>query len=429
MADMDRVYVYENWKTDEPSLIGTLYVDSSRSGQVVSFEYDEAWYSDVNNNIMLDPDIMFYKGRQYLPYNKLLFGMFEDSCPDRWGRVLMNRHEAIIAKEENRRKRTLSEIDYLVGVYDKLRMGGLRFSAEKGGTFLTDDKEYAVPPWVMLRELEAASIAFENKEEVKKEIKQLMRPGSSLGGARPKASIEDVDGSLWIAKFPSTKDDINVGAWEMVVHDLALMCELNVPEAKLQRFSDLGSTFIVKRFDRINNRRVHFASAMTLLGKIDGKDDLDGTSYFDIASIIKSYSSSPKEDLRELWKRIVFFMAVSNTDDHLRNHGFVLSGNSWRLSPLYDVNPTINSDELKLIVDQDTKFIDFNLALSAAKYYEVTDDEAVDLIESVIETVADKWESLAKKYGISHNEIEYVRPAFDMSLKPMLIGYDYVKRY
>ena len=326
MDHINEIYVYENWKSNEPSLIGTLFVGGGKGKQVVSFEYDDEWLNDLSNNVSLDPDLRMFKGRQYAPTGKNLFGVFEDSCPDRWGRLLMKRREAIIAKKEERKPRTLSEVDFLIGVYDETRMGGLRFSTSKGGAFLSDDKELATPPWTTLRKLESASLAFEKNDDGMEEkwLKQLVAPGSSLGGARPKASVLAPDGSLWIAKFPSKHDDINVGAWEMVVHDLAVMCNLNVPEAKLENFSKNGSTFLIKRFDREGDKRIHFASAMNLLGKTDGANATEGSSYMEIASIITAYSATPQKDLGELWRRIVFNMAVSNTDDHLRNHGFLL---------------------------------------------------------------------------------------------------------
>ena len=160
MDNVNEIYVYENWKSDTPSLIGTLYVDGGRGKQVVSFEYDDAWLNDLTNNVTLDPDLKMFKGRQYAPIDKLMFGVFEDSCPDRWGRLLMKRREAIIAKKEERKPRTLTEADFLIGVYDETRMGGLRFSVSTGGPFISDDKELATPPWTTLRKLEAASLAF-----------------------------------------------------------------------------------------------------------------------------------------------------------------------------------------------------------------------------------------------------------------------------
>ena len=419
MDNVNEIYVYENWKSDTPSLIGTLYVDGGRGKQVVSFEYDDEWLNDLTNNVTLDPDLRMFKGRQYAPADKLLFGVFEDSCPDRWGRLLMKRREAIIAKKEERKPRTLTEVDFLIGVYDETRMGGLRFSISKGGPFMSDDKELATPPWTTLRKLESASLAFEKNDDGMEEkwLKQLVAPGSSLGGARPKATVVAPDGSLWIAKFPSKHDEINVGAWEMVVHDLAVMCNLNVPEAKLENFSKIGSTFLTKRFDREGDRRIHFASAMTLLGKKDGAGASAGSSYMEIASIIKTNSATPGNDLLELWRRIVFNMAVSNTDDHLRNHGFILVKDGWSLSPLYDVNPNIYGDTLSLNVDSDNNLIDFNLALSIAKMYGLSEAQALEELKEIKNVVESNWRSLAQKYGLSRSEIEGMAPAFDMSFK------------
>lgn len=419
MDNINEIYVYENWKSDIPSLIGTLYVDGGRGKQVVSFEYDEEWLRDLTNNVSLDPDLGMFKGRQYAPADKLMFGVFEDSCPDRWGRLLMKRREAIIAKREERKPRTLTEADFLIGVYDETRMGGLRFSASKGGAFLSDDKELATPPWTTLRKLESASLAFEKNDDGMEEkwLKQLVAPGSSLGGARPKASVLAPDGSLWIAKFPSKNDDINVGAWEMVVHDLAKLCNLNVPETKLENFSKTGSTFLTKRFDRDGKRRIHFASAMTLLGKKDGANATEGSSYLDIASIIRQNSVCPKKDLLELWRRMVFNMAVSNTDDHLRNHGFIMEKEGWILSPLYDVNPNIYGDTLSLNVDSNNNLIDFHLALSVAELYGLTNEQALEELKEIKNIVESNWRRLAQNYGLSRSEIEGMEPAFNMAYK------------
>lgn len=419
MDSANEIYVYENWRSDTPSLLGTLYIDGGRGKQIVSFAYDEEWLKDLTNNVSLDPDLGMFKGRQYTPADKVMFGAFEDSCPDRWGRLLMKRREAIIAKKEQRKPKTLTEVDFLIGVYDETRMGGLRFSASKGGAFLSDEKELATPPWTTLRKLEAASLAFEKNDDGMEEkwLKQLIAPGSSLGGARPKASVLAPDGSLWIAKFPSKHDEINVGAWEMVVHDLAVMCNLNVPEAKLENFSKAGSTFLTKRFDRDGDRRIHFASAMTLLGKKDGADSSEGVGYLNIAHIIKGYSASPKKDLLELWRRIVFNMAVSNTDDHLRNHGFLMVKSGWELSPLYDVNPNIYGDTLSLNVDSDNNLIDFQLALSVARLFGLTDPQASAELKEIKNVVESNWRKFARQYGLSRSEIEGMEPAFHMGYK------------
>ena len=419
MSNMKKVYVYENWSGPDPEKIGVLYMDGGKGREVISFEYNEEWLANKTDNFVFDPDLSFYIGRQYAPLDKTMFGVFADSCPDRWGRLLMKRREAILAKKEERKPKRLTDLDFLLGVYDETRMGALRFALSEKGPFVSNDKDLATPPWTTLRKLESASLAFETNEDGMEEkwLKQLLAPGSSLGGARPKASVSAPDGSLWIAKFPSKNDDVNVGAWEMVVHDLAVLCGLNVPEAKLENFSKIGSTFLVKRFDREGAKRIHFASAMTLLGKNDGANAADGSGYLDLASLIRKYGAVPKKDLQELWHRIVFNMAVSNTDDHLRNHGFILSKEGWKLSPAYDMNPTTDGDVLSLNVDTDNNLIDFELALSVAKLYEIPQKQSLENLEEIKNTVETSWRKLAQYYGLNRGEIEAMAPAFDMTFK------------
>lgn len=296
-------------------------------------------------------------------------------------------------------------------------MGALRFKTDLSGGFLSNDKEFATPPWTSLRELEQASAVLEEDDNklCEKWLKQLMAPGSSLGGARPKATVMAPDGSLWIDKFPSKHDDFDTGAWEMTVHELAVMCGMNVPEAKSQKFSKLGTTFLVKRFDRNGNKRIHFSSAMTMLGKTDGANATDGSSYLELISFLKANGANPMEDIEELWKRLVFSMAVSNTDDHFRNHGFILSNHGWRLSPLYDVNPDLYGEYLSLNVNETESSIDINLAIDSAKYYGLEKDKAVNIAKGIETVVRDNWRELAKKNGISRSEIERMAPAFRMS--------------
>ena len=364
--------------------------------------------------LLLDPNLQMFAGRQYPIGDKDVFGIFADSSPDRWGLVLMTRRERIIADQEGRKPKKLLNSDFLLGVYDETRMGAIRFKLDKNGPFLSDDDKTPTPPWTSLRTLEEAARQFENDESglEQKWVKQLIKPGSSLGGARPKATVIDTEGNLWIAKFPSKHDEFNVGAWEKVVHDLAKMCGLNVPESKLTSFSKYGSTFLVKRFDRDGDRRIHFASAMTMLGKQDGASAADGTSYLDIVSFIKANGAQPKKDLMELWKRIVFSMAVSNTDDHLRNHGFVLSKNGWCLSPMYDVNPVPEGDELALCVNEDDPTISIQLAIETAPYFDISKKDAEAVAKELVLIVRDNWEKLAEKYGFSRSAIERMRPAF-----------------
>ena len=408
------IYVYDNFSEDVPCLIGRLYVGVIKGGETYSFEYDVDWLVRNKMKVSLDPQLQPFTGRQF-PTGKNIFGIFADASPDRWGRVLMNKRERIIAGKEGRKPRKLYDSDYLLGVYDETRMGGIRFKLDVNGPFLSDDKENGVPPWAYLRTLEEAARNYENDETGIKDqwINQLIKPGSSLGGARPKATVIDTQGRLWIAKFPSKNDESDTGAWEKVVHDLAGLCGLNVPESKLEKFSKYGSTFLVRRFDRDEKRRIHFASAMTLLGKTDGASAEDGTSYLDIVSFIKAYSSNPKADLLELWKRIVFNMAVTNTDDHLRNHAFIFDKNGWELSPLYDVNPVPYGDELSLLVDDEDNHISMELAVNTANRFGIQRKVAEKIVSEIQKVVRDNWERLAKENGLSRGQIEYMRPAFN----------------
>ena len=407
------IFVYDDFSMQNPTLMGILYVNSFRGGESYSFEYDREWLKKTSLKITLDPELMPYSGRQY-PFGKTIFGLFSDSSPDRWGRVLMNKRERILAEKEGRKPAKLYDSDYLLGVYDETRLGGIRFKTEPNGAFLSDDKETAAPPWASLRTLEEASRNFENDDTALSEkwLNQLIRPGSSLGGARPKATVIDPKEQLWIAKFPSKNDENDTGAWEMVTHDLAELCGLHVPEAKLEKFSNLGSTYLVKRFDRSLNKRIHFASAMTLLGKTDGASAADGTSYLDIADFMKSYGAQPKQDLVELWKRIVFNMAVSNTDDHLRNHAFIFAENGWRLSPLYDVNPVPYGDELSLNVDEEDNSINIDLAIQTAARFGISEADAMTYAKNILSVVKENWEKRATAYGLSRRLIEEMRPAF-----------------
>lgn len=416
-TDQKLIYVYDDFNFEQPLIMGRLYVNVIRGGESYAFEYDDEWLRKTSMSVNLDPELMLFGGRQY-PLAKNIFGLFADASPDRWGRVLMNKRERLLAEKEKRKPKKLYDSDYLLGVYDETRMGGLRFKTALNGTFLSDDKDSAVPPWANLRTLEEASRNFESDDNglAEKWLNQLIRPGSSLGGARPKATVVDTKGELWIAKFPSKNDDNDTGAWEKVVHDLAALCDLCVPEAKLEKFSKLGSTFLIKRFDREGKKRIHFASAMTLLGKTDGASAADGSSYLDIAAFIKANGARPKEDLVELWKRIVFNMAVSNTDDHLRNHAFLLTNAGWMLSPLYDVNPVPYGDELSLNVNENDNRISTDLAIEVAPRFGIKEPEAAQYIAKIMAIVDNNWEKLAGNYGLSRRQIEEMRPAFSLSI-------------
>ena len=412
-----RIYVYADWQGLPATMrVGVLAADLVRGKEVFSFEYDQLWLQSGFAQ-MLDPDLQLFSGPQYLNDGKPNFGMFLDSSPDRWGRVLMRRREAIIARKEERQPAILHESAFLLGVYDGTRMGGLRFKTNEDSNFVSHAAELAAPPWVTLRDLEYASLRLENEDitapEELKWLNMLMAPGSSLGGARPKASVTDPAGNLWIAKFPSTSDEYDIGAWEMVVWQIAVNAGINMAPAQLQHFSGRHHTFLTRRFDRTpNTGRIHFASAMTLLGRQDGVDYHDGLSYLDMAGFIIQNGRRVNDNLRQLWTRMIFNMLVKNTDDHLRNHGFLLGEDGWDLSPAYDVNPNPRGNGLTLNVSEDDNSLDPELALSVAIHFRLKPKES-EAILNRIRTEITGWPAIASKYGLSRREQETIAPAFE----------------
>ena len=383
-------------------LLGVLHADPVRGKEVFSFEYDRAWLESGRAQ-NLDPDLQLFSGPQYLSEEKRNFGIFLDSSPDRWGRTLMDRREAVLARMEERKPRPLFETDYLLGVFDGHRMGALRFKENEGGPFVNNNKEMASPPWTSLRELEQASRELEkdgaSDNEQMKWLNRLVAPGSSLGGARPKASIVDPKSQLWIAKFPSGNDKRDIGAWEMVAHQLAINAGLNVPEAMAGKYYGHQHTFLTKRFDRTAKRgRIHFASAMTLLGQTDGADFKNGVGYLDLVGFISKSGANVQNDLEELWRRIVFYICISNTDDHLRNHGFLLTDGGWILSPAYDMNPVETGSGLSLNISETDNAQELDLAIEVAPYFRVSEKRAGKIIEKVKVSVS-RWNSVAEKLG------------------------------
>jgi serine/threonine-protein kinase HipA len=417
MSQRERnILVYADWLNDaQPALMGNLSAIQIRGKEVFAFEYNRDWLK--SNYIQFDPDLQFFSGRQFLNDSKSNFGIFMDSSPDRWGRLLMRRREAMLARKEQRKENLLFETDYLLGVYDEHRMGALRFKIEDTGVFLNDNRAMAAPPFTSLRELEQASLRLEQEDSINdpEYIKWLNMLGSSLGGARPKASVIDPSQQLWIAKFPSKFDDRNVGAWEMVVHNLAKQAEINVADAFIEKFSGRHHTFITKRFDRIQHQRIHFASAMTLLGYSDGADFQEGVSYLQLAEFIMQNGVNIEKDLEELWRRIVFSICVSNTDDHLRNHGFLLTPKGWELSPAYDINPNENGSGLKLNISETDNALEIDLALEVAPYFRIKNDKAIQIVESIKRAVS-TWRTIATQYKISKNDQELMSRAFENSL-------------
>lgn len=416
-TDKRTISVYAHWSgMENPSLMGTLRSDRLKGKEVFSFEYVDEW---LQNGLaqLLDPSLQLYSGQHYLHENQDNFGIFLDSSPDRWGRILMRRREAALARIEKREVKKLFETDYLLGVFDGHRMGALRFKLEENGPFLNDNKNLASPPWASLRELEQISLRLEDDEviddpEYLKWLNMLIAPGTSLGGARPKASIVDNDGGLWIAKFPSRNDQGDTGGWEIVTYELAILAGINMAPSKAQKFSSDYHTFLTKRFDRENDgRRIHFASAMTMLGYTDGQDHADGASYLDLVHFIQNNGANVSQDLEQLWRRIVFSICVTNTDDHLRNHGFLLTNEGWVLSPAYDINPVETGAGLKLNISDEDNSLDLNLAREVAEFFRLSEKRATEIIEEVMNAVA-RWKNIATKYGISRVEQELKAPAF-----------------
>ena len=411
------IWVYADWAgLENPQFIGTLYATYSRGKEIFSFEYDKQWLqsSFVQE---IDPDLELYPGIQYLRDEKNNFGVFLDSSPDRWGRVLMDRRESILARMENRRRRDLNESDYLLGVFDEQRMGALRFRETASGAYLNDNRHFATPPWTSIRELEQASYQLENElieddTEQLRWLNMLLAPGTSLGGARPKAGVRNIDGTLWIAKFPSRDDKYNVGSWEMIVNELAKMAGLNVTQAEAQPFYGRHHTFLSKRFDRTaTGQRLHFASAMTLLGHTDGVSFQESVSYLELAEFIIRKGANVQQDLEELFRRIVFSICVSNTDDHLRNHGFLLTQNGWTLSPAYDINPNPAGVGLKLNISAHDNSLVLDLAAEVASFFRLTAIQASAIIQHTVNVVS-KWKQIAAKYKISRDEQDKMHPAF-----------------
>ena len=390
--------------------VGELVVQVTRGKEVYAFTYDPDWLKS-GPKFVLDPSLQLYRGPQYPEAHRASFGVFLDSSPDRWGRVLMDRREALQARKAGRATRPLHNVDYLLGVHDPQRLGALRFKIGDG-PFLDDDGERAAPPVTSLRALEQASLELERTTDetsprFEEALRLLLVPGSSLGGARPKASVTDVDGSLWLAKFPSDGDTHDVGAWEAVAVTLARDAGIWMAPSRAERFSHRHHTFLTKRFDRQLDVRLHFASAMTLTGHVDGEP----ASYLELAEVLTQQGASPDEDLEQLWRRIVFSMCISHTDDHLRNHGFLLGPDGWRLAPAYDVNPIPTGNGHVLNVDMASNAQDLSLARDVAPWFRVDGRRSEQIVSEVLVAVR-RWREVAQTIGLSRDEQNRLQHAF-----------------
>jgi len=416
MSQTKEILVYADWYMyDTPKWVGILSFSQLRGKTVYSFEYSKEW---IKTGIVIDPELPLYSGLHYASSNEN-FGIFEDASPDRWGQLLMKRREVLLSKMESRELRPLYGIDFLLGVHDSHRMGGLRFKEKADGNFLSDDKTLAAPPWTSLRELEYAVEQYEkNANELDETslrwINQLIAPGSSLGGARPKADVVDTKGTQWIAKFPSRWDDCDVGLWEMIVHELAVKAKINVPNASVKKLASYH-TYLSQRFDRTeDHKRIHYASAMTLLQHSDGDDADTGASYLELVNFIKSDCIDAKSNLEELFRRVLFSVCVSNTDDHLRNHGFIYTDAGWTLSPAFDINANETGTGLKLNIDEQDNSLDLKLVMKTAPYYLLSNERAEEIKTEVVNAVA-QWREVAARYKVPASEIEQKARAFNVA--------------
>lgn len=418
------IAVYADWVgLPEPLRLGWLHAGRGAGREIFEFEFEAAALAHrATLNLHLDPRLGLFQGRQHPPQGHETFGVFADASPDRWGRMLMRRRleRAQRAGRVGKAVR-LHECDYLLGVHDAYRSGALRLRRDDSGDFLDNQHGVAAPPFAHLRELEKASLALERDEHNTAAagddwLRMLIAPGGSLGGARPKASVVDPQGHMWIAKFPSLHDEHDVGAWELVLQTLAKGCGLAVPQSLARKFASRQHTFLVKRFDRTPaGGRLHFASAMTLTGHLDGDDASTGASYLEIARVLIDQGASTVADLRELWSRIVFNMLVSNTDDHLRNHGFILMpGKGWRLSTAYDMNPVPESQGLKLNVSEADNALDLDLARSVAPYFRVS-RKLADEIVARSQAVVRQWPRIAGSLKVAAREQERMAAAFRLA--------------
>lgn len=408
------IFVYAHWQgMNEPVKMGVLTAQQAKGRKSFSFEYDKKWLKSGFFSL-IDPDLQLFSGAQY-PVSKENFGFIFDNMPDTWGRTLMKRRSLLQAKEQGISAKNMYEIDYLLGVDDESRIGALRFKTEENGPFLDNNPNFRTPPWTSTRELQQAALRLEDDNiddlELKKWLDMLMIPGTSLGGARPKANVLDQQNQLWIAKFPSKNDPIDKGAWEFVAYKLAINAGIEMAECKIEKLQHHQHTFFTKRFDRNKSERIHFVSAMTMTGKNEEILRNESASYLEIADFIQNFGTNINENLKQLWRRIVFNIAISNTDDHLRNHGFLLTPTGWILSPAFDLNPTIDKDHLSLNIDIENDYLDIELAKSVGVFFRIDNDAMNQIILEVYASVA-QWENTAICIGISSNEIEFMRPAF-----------------
>lgn len=413
---MKKILVYADFDwLQQIELVGELSMDSIRGGETYGFKFDASWLKN-HADVLLSDDINNYVGMQYTQQGKDIFGCFSDSLPDRWGRTLVLRREQILAEEEKRPVRRLSSMDYLLGIDDASRMGGFRFKEEQNGEFINSTNDLQIPPITSIRELIAASQEIELSEEKntlpeKKWLMQLVHPGTSLGGARPKASVMDDKKQLYVAKFPSRKDLYDVGLWEHFAHLIAKSAGITCAETKVITAGSKYHTLLSRRFDRTEDgKRIHFASAMTMLGLTDGQNASTGNGYLDIVDFIVQSCCDVEKNLQELFRRVAFNIAIGNSDDHFRNHGFLLTSKGWTLSPAYDLNPTLSRDQ-SLLINSYTTESNLDILLESCGDYMLTANVASQIICDVNNALS-TWTQVATTIGLPQSEQNMFKDRF-----------------
>lgn len=417
---MERLLVFADFDwLDKPELVGELCYEKLRGSESYAFRFDDNWLK-FHAGIKLSEDINNYPGLQYTQPGNDIFGCFSDALPDRWGRTLLKRREQIQASEEKRAVRNLSSFDYLMGIDDFSRMGGFRLKRELDGDFINVSPSLKIPPLTELRQLVLASQEVEKSEEndvlpEKKWIAQLIQPGTSLGGARPKAGVLDDSGNLCIAKFPSRKDDYDTGLWEHFSHLLARKAGIYAAQTKVLGGLGKYHTLLSKRFDRTDEgKRIHFASSMSLIGLRDGDNAQGGYGYLNIVDFILQSCCDVEKNLQELYRRVAFNICIGNSDDHFRNHGFLLTPRGWTLSPAYDMNPTLNEYQ-SLLINESSNKADIRTLLESCESYMIKKEVAENIIRQVQAAVAG-WENLAVLLQIPAREVMMFKDRFKLNL-------------
>jgi len=403
---MKRITVYADFNfLASPQEIGTLGYEHVRGKDHFVFEYSHEWLKQ-HGGLLLSGDLMNVPALQHPRSTDRVFGFVKDSFPDRWGRLLLDRRERLAAQTEGRPVRILTNYDYLTGIEDFTRMGGIRYKSEDSDDYINAGAKYLVPPIESIHALCNACHEIELAEErnelpEQRWLDQLIDPGTSLGGARPKANVIDADGKLYVAKFPSKNDLENTELIEHFSHRLAAKAGINAANTRIIRINKDRDLLLSERFDRTaDGKRIHFASAMSLLGLEDGAGSTTGNGYLDIVDFILQGCVDAGRNLRELYRRVAFNILFGNTDDHFRNHGFLLTPKGWTLSPAYDINPGVKLQQC-LLIDQYTEQSDIKALLSASDNYMLEQKEAAQIIEQVRATVKD-WRKVASELQIPH---------------------------